>query len=212
MYGGGLSTQFNTVSVDMDALSSGVCLNAKALPVANDVFISAVQPDSPDAADVDETEDSNFFANPYEDISSHAYLATENGVKHYVVHKALSSIDNKTPPTYIQVVSCEAVTEDGSLTPYNGLSVYSFDRYADYEEVVNVVSVSSLVNPNPDFHFRLNSLDTDGMYIGDPYLLTISSCNQLSGWCLWDFETKGIYHISCENYFKVYDYSNNDDV
>ncbi len=140
MYGGGLSTQFNTVSVDMDALSSGICLNAKALPVANDVFISAVQPDSPDAADVDEKEDSDFFANPYEDISSHAYLATEDGVKHYVVHKALSSIDNKNPPTYIQVVSCVSAA-DGSLSSYDGLGVYSFDRYADYEEAVNVNSV-----------------------------------------------------------------------
>lgn len=137
VYGGGLSTQFNTVSVDMDVLSSGVCLNAKALPVANDVFISAVQPDSPDAADVDEMEDSDFFANPYEDISSHAYLATEDGVKHYVVHKAPFKIASN-PDTYVQVVSCVSAA-DGSLSSYDGLGVYSFDRYVEAGEFNNKI-------------------------------------------------------------------------
>lgn len=124
VYGGGLSTQFNCVSVDMEALSSGVCLCAATLPVASDVFVSAVQPDSADSF-IDPAAADQYLSSDFgEKLSSHAYLATENGVRHYIIRQ----LDERPAPPEKQYISCYEAA-DASLDDYSGVAVYSFDRY-----------------------------------------------------------------------------------
>ena len=89
--------------------------------------MSAVQPDEPDGSDGPQKIDQ------YQKISSHVWLATPDGVRHYVLEtSAMVSSNNTTLSTRVDRIRFRDVND----VSYAGEAVYSFDRYTEESEYV----------------------------------------------------------------------------